>query len=74
MQKILQRDFDAELEKDIFEPTSGNESLHKINNDNGVRAVNFGTSKNQIVKSIQCFYIVTFINTFDYLMMGRQAN
>jgi hypothetical protein len=29
----------------------GNESLHKISNDNGVRVVNFATSKNLIVKS-----------------------
>jgi hypothetical protein len=31
--------------------TIGNESLHKISNDNGVRVVNFATSKNLIVKS-----------------------
>jgi hypothetical protein len=31
--------------KDIFKPTKGNESLHEISNDNGVRVVNFATSK-----------------------------
>jgi hypothetical protein len=29
----------------------GNDSLHEISNDNGVRVVNFATSKNLIVKS-----------------------
>jgi hypothetical protein len=36
----------------IFKQTVGNENLHKINNNNGVRAVNFATSKNLIVKSM----------------------
>jgi hypothetical protein len=35
----------------IFKPTIGNESLHEISNDNGVRVVNFATSKYLIVKS-----------------------
>jgi hypothetical protein len=37
--------------EDIFKPTTGNESLHEISNDNGVRVVNFATSKNLTVKS-----------------------
>jgi hypothetical protein len=37
--------------EDIFRPTIGNESLHEISNDNGIRVVNFATSKNLIVKS-----------------------
>jgi hypothetical protein len=36
---------------DIFKPTIGNDSLHEISNNNGVRVVNFITSKNLIVKS-----------------------
>jgi hypothetical protein len=32
--------------ENIFKPTIGNESLHKISNDNGVKAANFATSKN----------------------------
>jgi hypothetical protein len=44
--KIL-LDFNAKVgREDIFTPTTGNERLHEINNDNGVRAVNFATSKN----------------------------
>jgi hypothetical protein len=49
--KILLGDFNAKVgRKDIFKPTIGNESLHEINN-NGVRLVNFATSKNLRVKS-----------------------
>ena len=35
----------------MFKPTIGNESLHQVSNDNGVRIVNFATSKNLVVKS-----------------------
>ena len=37
--------------ENIFKPTIGNESLHQDTNDNGVRIVNFATSKNLVVKS-----------------------
>jgi hypothetical protein len=48
--KILLGDFNAKVgREDIFKPTIGNESLHEISNDNGVRVVNFATSKNLIV-------------------------
>jgi hypothetical protein len=50
--KILLGDFNAKAgRKDIFKSTIGNESLHEISNDNGVRLVNFATSKNLRVKS-----------------------
>jgi hypothetical protein len=49
--KILLGDFSQVGREDIFKPTIGNESLHKINNDHGVRLVNFATSKNLRVKS-----------------------
>jgi hypothetical protein len=43
--KIMLRDFNAkEGREDIFKPTIGNESLHEISNDNGVRLVSFATS------------------------------
>ncbi|PNF41599.1 hypothetical protein B7P43_G11344, partial [Cryptotermes secundus] len=46
-------DFYAKVgREDIFKPMLGNESLHEISNDNGVRVVNFATSKNFTVKSI----------------------
>jgi hypothetical protein len=45
-------DFNAKVgREDIFKPIIGNESLHEATNDNGVRGVNFATSKNLIVKS-----------------------
>jgi hypothetical protein len=51
--KILLGDFNAKVgREDIFKPTIGNESLHEINNDNGVRLVNVSRSKNLIVKSM----------------------
>jgi hypothetical protein len=50
--KILLGDFNAKIDReDIFKPTIGNESLHKISNDNGVRLVNSATFKNLRVKS-----------------------
>jgi hypothetical protein len=45
-------DFNAKVgTEDIFKPTIGNASLREISNDNGVKAVNFATSKNVIAKS-----------------------
>ena len=37
--------------QNIFKPTIGKESLHQDSNDNGVRIVNFATSKNLVVKN-----------------------
>ena len=49
--KILLGDFNAKVGREnIFKPTIGNESLHQESNDNGVRIVNFCTSKNLVVK------------------------
>jgi hypothetical protein len=49
--KILLGDFNAKVgRKDIFKLTIGNKNLHEISNDNGVRLVNFATSKNHRVK------------------------
>jgi hypothetical protein len=48
--KNLLGDFSAKVgREDIFRPTIGNECLHDISNCNGVRVVNFATSKNLIV-------------------------
>ena len=50
--KILLGDFNAKVGREkILKPTIGNESLHQYSNDNGVRIVNFTTSKNLVVKS-----------------------
>jgi hypothetical protein len=44
--------------------------MHEINNDNGVRLVNFATSKNLRVKSTM-FPHATSINIIGYLQMGK---
>ena len=50
--KILLGDFNAKVEREnIFKPTIDNESLHQDSHGNGVRIVNFATSKNLVVKS-----------------------
>jgi hypothetical protein len=44
--KMLLGNFNAKFgREDIFKPTIGNEILHRDINDNGVRIVNFATSK-----------------------------
>jgi hypothetical protein len=51
--KILLGDFNLKVgRKNIFKLTIGNERSHEISNDNGVRVVNFATSKNLVVKSM----------------------
>jgi len=56
--------------EDIFKPTNGNEHLHVISNDNGMRVVNFATSKN--VSRVQCSYLATLIYTYtlSLFLMG----
>jgi exonuclease III len=50
--KMLLGDFNEKVGREnIFKPTIGQESLHQDSNDNGVRLVNFATSKNVVVKS-----------------------
>ena len=49
--KILLGDFNAKLgRQDSFKPTTGNDSLHQDSNEKDVRTVNFGTSKNLVVR------------------------
>jgi len=50
--KILLGDFNAKLgREDIFKPTTGNGILHQESSGNGLRIVNFDTSKNLVIKS-----------------------
>jgi endonuclease/exonuclease/phosphatase family metal-dependent hydrolase len=82
--KMLLGDLNAKLGKDdIFKPTIGNESLHEISNDNGVRLVTFATSKNLTVKSTMSPHckIHKYTWTFpdgkphthiDHILVGRQ--
>jgi hypothetical protein len=68
-----------------FKPTVGNESLHEISNDNGVRIVNFATPKNLIVKSTMFphYNIHKFIwtspdgkthNQIDHILIDRSQH
>ena len=51
--KILLGDFNAKVGTEIiFKPTIGQDSLHQDGNNNGVRLINFSTSKNLVVKSM----------------------
>jgi hypothetical protein len=50
--KILLGDFSAKIGREgIFKLTVGNDSLHKISNNNVVREIHFATSENLNVKS-----------------------
>jgi hypothetical protein len=50
--QILLGDFKAKVgSEDIFKQTIGNETLHEIINDNGIRLVDFATSKSLTVRS-----------------------
>jgi hypothetical protein len=51
----------------IFKPIIWNESLHKISNDNGVRVVNFATSKN--LTKVRCPHVATFTNILRHLQI-----
>jgi hypothetical protein len=63
-------DFNAKVgREDIFKPEIWNESLYEISNDNGVRVVNFATSKN--LSKVQCSHIITFINLLGHPLMER---
>jgi exonuclease III len=69
--KILLGDFNAEVgREDIFKPTIGNGSLHRISNDNGVRLVNFDTSKNLRVKIAMFQHCIIHKYTVDSRVSG----
>jgi len=82
--KMLLRDFNAKVGgENIFKPTIGQESLHQNSNDNGVRIVNFATSKNLVVKSMmfphQNVHKYTWTspdgkthNQIDHVLIGRR--
>jgi hypothetical protein len=64
---------------DIFKPTIGNESLNQDSNDNGVRIVNFATSKILVVKStmfphrnIHKYNWISPDGKIDYILLGRR--
>jgi hypothetical protein len=69
--KIMFGNFNAKAgREDIFKPTIGNESSHEISNDNGVRVVNFATSKNLTVRGTM-FRHCNIVNILGHLLMER---
>jgi hypothetical protein len=70
--KIRFGDFNAKVcREDIFKPTIENESSHEISNGNGVRVVNFATSKN--LSKPRCSPVAASINTPGPLLMERHT-
>jgi hypothetical protein len=70
---ILLEDFNAKVSREnILKPAIRNETLHEISNDNGIRLVNFATSKYLRVK-VRCSHITTSINIFGRLQMGKHT-
>jgi hypothetical protein len=74
--KILLGEFNAKVDwEDIFKPTIENECLHEISIDNGVRVVNFATSKNLILKSAMLPHRNIYTcKLFGNLLMERLTN
>jgi hypothetical protein len=71
--KILLGDFNAKVgREDIFKPTIGNESLHKISNDNEKESQTLPHPK-ILLSKVRCSYIVTFINLRRHLLMRRRT-
>ena len=80
--KILLQDFNAKVGREnIFKPTIGNESPHQDINDNDVRIVNVGTSKNLAVKSAMFLHIHKHTwttldgkthNAIDHILIDRR--
>jgi hypothetical protein len=69
--KILLGEFNAKVGKEnIFKLTIGNEGLHEISNVNGVRVVNFTTSKNLAVKST----MFSHRNIYKYTWTSPEGN
>ena len=66
---VLLEDFIRKRRENTFKPTVGNESLHQDSNDNGVRIVNFATSKNLVMSTMFPHHM--FISTPRSFMLGR---
>jgi hypothetical protein len=64
--KLLMEEFKANIGREEFFKTIGNESLHEASNDKGVRVEKFAISKNLVFKST--FQTAKFINTLGLLL------
>jgi hypothetical protein len=71
--KILSGDFNAKVgREDIFKLTIENKNLHETNNDNGIRAVNFTTSKYLVFKS--AMFPHRRIHKYTWTSPGRKTH
>jgi hypothetical protein len=72
--KILLGYFNAKVgREDIFKLTIGNESLHEISNDKGVRVVISATSKN-LTSKVRCSHFVTIKNLHVFQMENPKSH
>jgi hypothetical protein len=70
--EILLGDLNAKVgREDIFKPTTGNESLHEISTDNGVKVVNFATSTKLILKYTWSSPEGNTHNHIDHILINR---
>jgi hypothetical protein len=79
-------DYNAKVgRQDIFKPKIGNETLHEISYDNGIRVGNFATSENLIVKNTvfpnRNIHIYTWTspdkkthNQIDHVLMDKRRH
>jgi hypothetical protein len=58
--KVLIGDFSAKVRRENVKPTLGNVSIQEMSDDNGVRVINFATSKNVIVNSTKYIHKYTW--------------
>ena len=71
--KILLGGFKAKFGgEDIFKPTTGSENLHHDSNDNGVRIVNFVTSKILVVDSTM--FLQRNIHKYTWISPGGNTH
>jgi endonuclease/exonuclease/phosphatase family metal-dependent hydrolase len=70
--QILLGDFNAkEGREDIFKPTIGNESLHEISNDNGVKSQKYDVPTSQHSKYIWKCPVEKTNNHIDHILVGE---
>jgi hypothetical protein len=84
--RVLLDYFNAKVDKKyIFKHTIGNENLHEISNDNGIRVVTLATSENLMDKSTICphpsFHKYTWTssdrktqNQIDHILIDRRRH
>jgi hypothetical protein len=71
--QILLGDFNAKVRReDIFKSTIGNDSLHELSNNNGVRVYTLQHPR-ILLSEARCSHIVTFIKLLRHRLVGRRT-